>query len=202
MKSILTALVFISILLFSCKKESIKTPDGNDNTINGTWDVSSTDVLTKNSKEFKIRGLAQKTETVLNYTTENNTGKLVITDSTITTIELAYTISSKIKTYNYKNGVLSDSSEKPYNISFYEPQSFCSYKTTGNDSISFTSGGLVTFSDATLRASASGAEMKLNGDTLIIKQDIHIDSSEVRLGIVYHTIQTGTATMTLLRHRN
>lgn len=201
MKLILVLLTSVSIVLFSCKKEDRKITDDND-TITGTWDFSSSDVLTKNSREFKVRGLAQKSEAVLNYITENNTGKLVITDSTITTTGLAYTISSKIKTYNYKNGVLTDSSEKPYNISFYEPQSFCSYKATASDSISFTSGGLVIFSDATLRASASGAKIKRNGDTLIIKEDIYIDSSEVRMGIVYHTIQTGTATMTLLRHRN
>lgn len=202
MKSILTALVFTSIVLFSCKKENIKTPDGNDNTINGVWDFSSVDVVTKNSKEFKVRGLVQKSEAILNYVTQNNAGKLIITDSTITTVGLAYTISSKIKTYNYKNGVLTDSSEKPYNTSFYEPQSFCSYQAIGTDSIYFTNGGLITFSDSALRANASGAKMRMNGDTLVLTENINIEANEVRMGIVHHNIQMGTANMTLLRHKN
>ena len=201
MKSILAVLACLCIALFSCKKEDKKIVDKND-TMTGTWDFSSVSTSTYTSKEFKVGGFKQKSETTLNYVTENNTGRLVITDSTITTTGLAYTIYSQIKTYNYKDDVLTDSSQKPYNLSFYEPQSFCSYKAIGSDSISFITGGLSAFSDSIFRAKASGAKIKLNGDTLMLKQYVHKDSTEVRLGVVYHIVQTGTANMTLLRHKD
>src|SRR4051794_2221210 len=108
MKPILIMLTAVAVISYSCKKHYynerriIREPSP----IAGTWDFLSMDAQTQSSKEFRLAGFNQKSDAVLNYVTENNAGELIITDSIITTIRLTYTISSNIKTYNYKNGLL------------------------------------------------------------------------------------------------
>jgi hypothetical protein len=93
--------------------------------------------------------------------------------------------------------MLIDSSEKPYNISFYEPQSSCTYKMIGNDSISFPKGGFTNIPASTFRTDLLAAKISVEGNTLTFKENIYKDSIEVRLDTVCHTIQRGTAMMTL-----
>ena len=203
MRRIFVLFAALTGILFSCKKhyynETRIIPAGSP--IAGAWDFKSMDVQTQGSNEIKIGTLNQKTEATLNYISENNDGRLMITDSVITAIGLTYTISSSIKTYNYKNGVLTDSSETPYNISFYEPQSVCTYKMIGDDSVSFPKGGFTNISASTLRTDPLAAKISFKGDTLIFKESIYKDTTVVKLGTVYHTIQTGTAVMNVVKHK-
>jgi|SRR4051812_16279331 len=198
----ISGLLFIAtstLTLFSCTKEQHTSYIKINNPIMGTWDFVSIDAETQASTEFNFGGFAQKSIAQLNYVTENNGGKMIISDSVITSIGLTYSISSSIKTYNYRNGILTDSSEHPYNISFSEPQSFCTYKMIGSDSISFPKGGFTNISASTLHTDPLAAKIIFVGNTLKFKEYIYKDSTEVKMGITYHTIQTGTAIMTLYK---
>ncbi len=200
MKPILFVLISITIVSVSCKKEGSKN-DIVTNPILGTWDFVSIEAQTQSAKEAKVGPLKQRMEATLNYVTTNNIGGLIIADSIITKTGLAYVISSQIQTRNYINGKLADSSQKPYNASFNDPSSSCDYKITG-DSISFPKGGFIRFSVSTIKADPLTARVSFNGDTLTLKEYVYKDSTETRMGLNYHNIQTGTATITFLRHKN
>ena len=118
-KPIFILLLTTAVISFSCKKHYYNETRiiHTGSPISGEWDFESIEVQSQSSKEYNLGSLNHKSETILNYTSENNSGKLVITDSVLTAIELTYTVSSNIKTYTYTNGVLKDSSEKPYEIS-------------------------------------------------------------------------------------
>ena len=203
MRRIFVLFAALASILFSCKKhyynETRIIRVGSP--IAGVWDFKSMDAQTQSSDEIKMGRLNQKTDATLNYVTENNDGRLMITDSVITAIGLTYTISSNIKTYNYRNGVLADSSETPYNISFYESQSTCTYKMIGDDSVSFPKGAFTNISASTLRTDPLAAKIIFKGDTLTFKEYIYKDTTVVKLGTVYHTIQTGTAVMNVVKHK-
>jgi hypothetical protein len=196
---ILVSITLATIILFSCHTETYYPETRRDtpsNPIVGTWNFISMDAKTQSVENFNAAGFNQKSMAELNFVTENNGGKMIISDSVIASIGLTYTISSNITTYNYRNGILIDSSEKPYNTSFYEPQSSCTYKMIGSDSISFPKGGFTNISSSTLGTAPSAAKISFKDDTLTFKQYIYNDTTEIKLGTVYHTIQTGTATMT------
>jgi hypothetical protein len=202
MKTIRTLLfiAIIAIISFSCKKEQETSYIKVNDTFLGTWDFVSIDAKTQSSKEFNSDGFEAKLMAHLNYVTENNEGKMTISDSVITTTGLTYNISSSIKKYVYKNGILTDSSEHPYSIVFSEPQSSCTYTRIGNDSISFPKGGFINISASTLHTEALAAKIIFEGNTLKFKEYIYTDSTRSIRGITYHTIQTGTAIISL--HRN
>jgi hypothetical protein len=190
----------ITLICFSCTKDQHTSYIKINNPIKGTWDFVSLNAETQASTEFNLGGFEQESTAQLNYVTENNGGKMIISDSVITTIGLTYTISSSIKTYSYRNGILIDSNEHPYSIAFSEPQSSCTYKMIGSDSISFPKGGFTNISASTLHTDPLAAKIILEGNTLKFKEYIYKDSTEVKLGITYRTIQTGTAVMTLYKN--
>lgn len=170
------------------------------NRLLGTWDFISIDAQTQSSQDYKLGEFNQRSEARLNYVTENNAGKITFGDSVITAQNLAYTISSEIKTYNYKNGALTDSNTVPYNITFFEPYSSCKYKVISSDSISFPKGGFTNIAASTLRTDPLAAQLIWDEYTVKLKEHIYKDTTIIKLGVAYRTIQTGTAIMTLQRN--
>lgn len=193
----------ITIFLFSCEKEHHEVI--KKDTIAGTWDFISIDAQTCSITKGGLNEVPQK-GTSLNYLTENNAGKLIINDSTITTIGLSYTISSDLTIYKYKDGVQGDTAETPYNLSFYQPQSVCAYKLIYTDSIYFPKGGFIHIPASALRTDQPGAWISFRGDALLFKEYICRDSAFNRPAgsgwqTPYHTIQTGTAIIRAVKHR-
>ena len=190
--------IFIFLALCSCKKH-VYNETRYYNRLIGSWNFISIDAQTQSSQDFKLGELNQRSEAQLNYITENNSGTIIFGDSVITALNLTYTISSEIKTYNYKNGILADSSTVPYDITFFEPQSYCKYKLISNDSISFPKGGFTNIAASTLRTDPLAAELIWDEYTLKLREHIYKDTTIIKLGTAYRTIQTGTAIMTLQR---
>jgi len=187
-----------SIFLLSCGKH-VYNERWSINPLIGTWSFTAIDAKTQSSQEFKLAGFNQKNNAELDYITENNSGKVIFFDSTITAYNLSYTISSEIRTYNYKNGVLADSNVVPYELTFFEPESSCKYKMIGNDSVYFPKGGFTNIAASTLRTDPLKAKVTFEGSTVKLTEAIYKDTTIVKLGVAYHTIQTGTAIMTLSR---
>ena len=142
--------IFVSLALFSCHKH-VYNETRTFNRLLGTWDFTGMDAQTQSSQEYQAGEFTLRSEAQLNYITENNSGKITFGDSVITVQNLTYTISSEITTYNYKNGILTDSNTVPYNITFSEPFSTCKYKVISSDSIYFPKGGFTNIAASTLR---------------------------------------------------
>lgn len=191
--------IFVSLALVSCQKH-VYNETRIFNRLIGSWDFISIDAQTQSSQEYQLGELKQRSKAQLNYITENNSGKITFSDSVITIQNLTYTISSEIKTYNYKNDVLTDSNTVPYNITFFEPYSACKYKRISSDSIYFPKGGFTNIAASTLRTDPLAAQLIWDEYTLKLKEYIYKDTTILKMGVAYHTIQTGTAIMTLQRN--
>lgn len=191
--------IFVSLALFSCHKH-VYNETRTFNRLLGTWDFISIDAQTQSMQDFQLGELNQRSQAQLNYITENNSGKITFGDSVITAVNLTYTITSEIKTYNYKNGILTDSNTVPYNVTFFEPYSSCKYKVISSDSISFPKGGFTNIAASTLRTDPLAAELIWDEYTLKLREYIYKDTTIIKLGVAYHTIQTGTAIMTLQKN--
>jgi len=217
MKKTVSLLLIIAatFTLFSCQKEldeitTITPPPGDDggndgsdtaNAIVGTWNFVSMHAETESSTELLLPNVNQKTIAQLNYTTINNAGVVVITDSVMNSSGLTYTISSLIKTYTYQDSVLTDSGQAPVNITFPESATSSPYKLIGTDSIYFPKGGFTNIAAAKFKTNQNVAAIKLRGDTLTFNQNIYKDSIQTTSGIDYHIIQTGTAIITLVKKK-
>jgi hypothetical protein len=212
-KTISLLLIFAATcLLFSCQKEldeitTITPPpdnggnEGGDtaNSIIGNWNFVSITAETESTSEVNFPNIQQNTTAFLNYTTTNNAGIVVINDSEMNINGLAYTVSSTIKTYTYKNGVLSDSLETPFNITYPPTESSCIYKLIGTDSIFFPKNGFTNIAASKLKTTPPAAKINFRGDTLTFNQTIYKDTIQTASGIDYHIIQKGNAVITMVK---
>ncbi|MFT4154386.1 hypothetical protein [Parafilimonas sp.] len=203
----------IAVYAYACQKEMDKTDEnatdteGTDdtdstnssNTITGTWKFVSIEAQTQSISEITVGNTTQKLAVFLNYTTTDNSGTIVINDSAMNCSAIAYKISSEIKTYRYKNDVVTDSLTLPYIVTFPATDSYTPYTLIGTDSIFFRKGGFTNISAARFKVNPSAAQIQLKDSVLSFIQPLTKDTTESIEGIDYHTIVTGTAILTLNR---
>ena len=104
--------ILITVLFLSCKKNS-NSPSPT-NAIIGTWNFISMNATTSVILQSTQGAQTQKTVTTSSYTTQNNTGTIVIDASTMKTNNLSYSVNTTAKSYVYQNNVLRDSLESPF----------------------------------------------------------------------------------------
>lgn len=215
MKRILPILIAITAIAFcSCQKElqerttnpPIDPPtdppvnvDSSNliDSMKGDWNFIEINAETESSSEFSLAGSNRKTLASMDYITKNNHGTVIINDSVIHTIGIAYTVSSTIKTYTYIDGVLNDSNENRVNMVFPETESIAPYKVVGPDSIFFAKGGFTDIAASRFKIKPAAAKVILQGNTLSFKQNIFKDTTQNIDGTSYHIVQTGTAIIKL-----
>jgi hypothetical protein len=208
MKKFLFVLITLTIGIISCQKgitDSIDTGDtggdnnGGDTTVlnalKGSWNFTSVSANTQNSVEFTVDGENDKSLSVTNYTSQNNSGTLVIDDSMFHMNNYTYSIDTSIETYSYTNGILSDSINVPF--SYYVPatNSSAKYKLIGTDSVYFPEGGFVSIDDNASAFKPYGVKFNITGNILKFTQNVNIDTTVVNSGITQHETVTGTGTL-------
>jgi hypothetical protein len=87
---------------------------------------------------------------------------------------IAYSINTKVKAYNYADGVLLDSLESPFSFSVPSASLSATYKMIGNDSLYFPGQSLFAVPGAT---AAAGAKYTISGNTFTMQTHIEKDST-------------------------
>jgi hypothetical protein len=203
-------LLAATICFASCQKEIDDTIGGSDNnngggnnnsSIIGTWDFVGLNAQTRTTSEFDFMGFNSKALAVFNYASTNNTGTISFTDNTMSSNGMAYTVSGDIITYEYEDGVLTDSTTTPTDMDFSVTNSTVRYMRINSDSLYFPDGGLsIETAGGSSPSEPSGLKLHFNGDTLKLTQVIFKDSTSSDNGINYHIQINATGNILLKKH--
>ena len=196
------------IMMVSCQKE-ITDPslDGTYNggsgsggsgssgskDITGTWKFISLSAITQSTAQVSQAGDVLKTITNTDYTTNDNTGTIVINSTTMATTGMSYSINDTAFALTYENNVLIDSTAAPFSFSLPSYSSTTTYKLIGADSISFTGASSPAVSGG------SGAHYTLSGNILKFTTSVIKDTTINAGGIIETQHSTATAVTTLQR---
>jgi len=190
---LITALI---IFFTACQKgiepfdDTGSTSTGNN--IKGTWNFVSLTGNTQTTAEYTDSGIDYKTISKSNYVSTNNTGTITFGDSTLSSANISYKVSSEVAGFDYQNDILIDSTQIPFNITVDSSNSSGIYKLIGSDSIYFPQGTFISFSGSTTQAAPAGGKININGNMLTITQLVNKDTTQQIAGIPYRTIETGT----------
>ncbi|MEP6682773.1 MAG: hypothetical protein ABJA35_05910 [Parafilimonas sp.] len=208
MKKCLFVFIVMIIGITSCQKGITDVVDtgntggdnnGGDTTVlnalKGSWNFTSVSANTQNSVEFTIDGETDKSLSVTNYTSQNNSGTLVIDDSMFQMNNYTYTIDTSIETYTYINDILSDSINVPFTYYVPATNSSAKYHLIGTDSVYFPEGGFISSSSDSTAFKPYGLKFSITGNILKFTQNIHVDTTVVQSGITQHETATGTGTL-------
>ena len=190
--SILTVLFFVS-----CQKEisDVQAP-ANQNNLLGDYKFISMDVNTRVTQELTLGGDVEKTVTVSNYTTNDNSGTITFDATSFISKDLAYSFATVAKIYLYTNGALVDSLELPFQSSLPPFSSSSPYKMVGADSIYFSGGTLVT-GGATQQVGPNGARLRFEGTKLFLTSRYNNNTTTSTQGITVLSTQQATTVITL-----
>ncbi|OQP45250.1 hypothetical protein [Niastella populi] len=191
---------FVFILASCGKEKSVDTlgvtPGGTNGNGNdggssngseiGTWKFI--DLKAKNTSIIEMSGLgmSSKTETLNDYTTENNAGTCEFDGSTMTGTGLEFTVNTMTKTYIYNGGALEDSIELPMNYIAPPTNSSSTYKKFGTDSI-YVNGGTLQTPNGTQQSNGTGFKLRWYGDKMTLTGRFSQSSSQLIQGVMQRT---------------
>lgn len=190
------AFCFLSVFLFSCQKElSIDNslPDNGNNggnnsgTLTGDWKFVSNMVNVESSTTYNDSGIPIKGIARYKDTTEDNTGTMSISSSTINVKDLGYTISTDVEFITVVPGLPNDTQTLPFEYTIPPLTSTTSYQLIGTDSLYFPSGTIFQTPDPTgslpTSSPPSGAKFKITGSNLVITASSSQKSTVTQQGI-------------------
>jgi hypothetical protein len=199
-------LIFSLIIFAACQKgitDAVDNSGGNNggdsssvNALKGSWNFTSISANTQNTSELNFLGEDDKTISFTNYTSENNSGTLVVDDSMFRMNGYTYSIATILKTYSYQNGVLIDSLDVPFNYYVPASNSTAKYKLIGTDSVYFPEGGFLSTDSSTFKP--YGLKFSISGTVLTFTQQLKLDTVVVNSGVSQHETSTGTGTLLFL----
>ncbi len=179
MKNLFLHFLVIVIVFTSCKKEN-SNPSSID--IKGTWKFIEMEVKATSIKEFSDESGKQKTISINDFTTVNNSGTVVFDGSKASLNDLTYTINTVTKAEVYMNDQLVQTVEMPLTAPVPATSSSSDYKLIGSDSIHFDNGTMF-FNNMSQEVDASGAKLSLQGNILYMTSTINDIRTEVIQGI-------------------
>jgi hypothetical protein len=204
-------ITILHIFIFaSCQKELAEFhDDGNNggrdgdnptNTIEGTWNFVSMESKTQNILETKLLSSTKKTVSFLDYITSKNSGTLSFNDSVIKATALTFTASYTMKSYKYKNGMLSDSLKIPVNFTLPSMNASSKYELIGADSIHFPHTTIFYVPNSGIQSLPPGVKFTLTDSTLTLIGHVNTDTTKIISGIQSRFIETGIVTVTLKKN--
>lgn len=195
------ALILICFLV-ACQKgiepfddNSGSNQNGTD--ISGTWNFISMEAHTQSTIEYAQDDTDYKAVTLSDYITQNNKGTVTFDSGNCNSSNLGYVIADSFSLYDYKNNILADSSQLPFNYSVDNSNSTGTYKIIGSDSIYFPQGGFVSYNGISEQSIASGGKFSINGNTLTITEKFYRDTTELYGGIPNYLNESGTVVIQL-----
>jgi hypothetical protein len=191
----LVLLCAVLLVLASCGKEkSIETlgatpgaPSGNGNgngsgnggggNSNGTevadWKFVSMRVVTTETMEFDMMGMATKMITSSDYTTDNNAGTFKFDGTTMSTTGFAFSVNTQQKVAMYSGGQLVTTQNMPFTGDLPSTSENHGYKKIGTDSLYFAGGVTIGLSSVgSVDTRPAGYKLKWDGDKLYMTLNI------------------------------
>lgn len=222
MKNFTHLIAFCSILLalVSCGKEkSIDTigvtPGGGSGsgsgsgggtgggTSNGSetgiWKFASMHVITSETAEFSMLGVASKVVTTSDYITDNNSGTVKFDGTNMFTTDVAFSVNTTAKMVMYANGVQSASQDMPFSATMPPNSATAAYKKIGTDSLYFQSGVMTGLSsNGSVETKPAGYKLKWDGDKMYMTLNYsEITTEDIGNGVMAKTTTKVTSVTTL-----
>jgi hypothetical protein len=168
-KIALFAILSVSSLIFSCKKED-STAGNNADALKGSWKFLTMKAKTKATTTYDFGGILMSEIVTSDYTTTNGVGTFTFADGTATAQGMGYSLETDVFMESYENGQLTDTMSMPMSFTMPPTNSSGQYKVIGSDSLYFPAGGIISGnvpggSDVT--TIASGYKFTIAGDTLL-----------------------------------
>ena len=140
----------------------------------------------------------EKSVTISDYTTDNNTGTIKFDGSTMTATNIGYSVDFIATGYFYTNGVLDDSLDVPFTGTIPPTSSTATYKKVGADSIYVQSGVITSVSSGgNTQSSGGGYKLKFDGDKMIMTGVVDQSKVELNMGLTQRTITHAVQIVTL-----
>jgi hypothetical protein len=165
-KSPLYLFVFSMMIFMSCNKStSVETPRAD---LLGTWSLLSRTVQSRSYIIGVYNGTSYGTDTILNYSTSNNTGAIIITADTIYSSGLSYSVTSTFLSHSYVNNVAEDSAYGPVYFTYSDSGNSILYKQVTPDSLYFPEAVTLTLPDSVsgVAVTYAGAKISVSGNLL------------------------------------
>jgi hypothetical protein len=205
----ITPFVFLGcvlLILASCSKEkSVDTLGGGGGTTagstgseKGTWKLLSMRGITNQTIEITDGVDVEKSVTVSDYTTDNNTGTIKFDGSTMTGTNIGYSVDFIATAYFYTNGTLEDSLEVPFTGTIPATNSTATYKKVGADSIYVEAGVFTSVSSGgSTQSSGGGYKLKFDGDKMTMTGAVDQSKVELNMGLTQRTTTHAVQIVTL-----
>jgi hypothetical protein len=169
-KYVLVAVVLSLMTFAACKKSNTGGGGTPPSELAGNWNFVSLGVSVTNTVQETVGSVTEKSVTVSNYTTTNNTGLITFSADSMFGKGIGYSVNVNAMGYEYQNGVLLDSVSEPFTFTYPPTNSSAAYKLVGTDSLVYPAGGLVTLpgSAAAQPTGPVGGHLAITGNKLVL----------------------------------
>ena len=191
--STLTACILL-IAMISCSKEESRTTAQGD--ITGTYKFVSLQAKTSSTAQTMSGSDIIKTVAISDYTTQNNTGTVIIDANKMISTNLAYSINSTVFGTLYENGVVTDTFSSPFQVTLPATSGASPYKKIGADSLYFASGSSLTGAAAAATL-PGGAKIKFENGKLMLYGNFAQSTTTTNQGATVTTVATAAIVTTL-----
>ncbi|GGB25273.1 hypothetical protein [Puia dinghuensis] len=194
-----SSLLVLALVIVSCHKSNV---GGNSAQLVGNYQFLYLSAQVQSISQASGGGQTQKAVTYSNYKTTQNTGTVTLTADSLASKGVGYTAAFTSLTYEYVNGVLTDSISFPFSLTYPPSSTSTKYDVIGQDSIYFHGGYLVSgFGGGSTLAPPSGGHFSFKGDTLFITSHVNQTTPPQNSGGISVTgSESGVATIALLKH--
>lgn len=198
MRKLFVLLSFFSILFISCQKEidGLQTPTA-ENKLEGEYKLLLIEATTSSAQELTLGTEFEKIVVLSHYITKENKGTIKFDATTLSSMNISYTVDTIATGYLYSNGDLIDSLELPVQFELPPSNTSTPYKMVGADSIYFSGGTAVIGSDPSQQSLPGGAKLKFEGNKLYMISKIYNTTTTMEQGVKVVVTQQGTFTTTL-----
>jgi hypothetical protein len=188
------SLLSAAIILMSCGKG--KNSNNSTTSIQGTYKLM---YLSSKTNSTISGNDGEKSITTSDYTTTDNQGTIVFSNSTLTSAGLTYTVNTDARYSFFQDNLLTDSSSIPFTFTLPASSSVASYKLVGADSIYFPQGSVTSGIGAggTMQSGANGGRYSISGNQLTLTQNGYRDSSFVDTGVTFQVVESAISTIVL-----
>jgi len=195
-----TALFLLTFI--ACKKDNSGTGGAAPAALAGNWSFVSLTAHTQSTVTETGGGVTDKSVTISQYTTTNNSGLVTFSADSMYSKGVGYSVNTVAEGYEYENGVLLDSIGAPFTFTYPPTTSTAKYQLIGKDSLYFPGGGgLVSTpgSGGTPSSVASGGHFVINGSTMTITVGGSQSTTQSGGGITVTSQVQAVETVTLIK---
>jgi hypothetical protein len=163
------------------------------------WNFTSMHVITSETSEFSMVGVATKVITTSDYTTDNNSGTVKFDGTNMTSTDIAFSVNTVAKMVMYANGLPSASQDMPFSATMPPNSATVGYKKIGTDSLYFSTGVMTGLSsNGSVDTKPAGYKLKWDGDKMYMTLNYsEVTTEDMGNGVMSKTTTKVTSVTTL-----